>query len=500
MTSSLFQNRRTERSRKLLVTTLTELSAIAAMAMIGPSISPPGGLAVGSTSCVLLGLEVVVLMQENGIAGSRGSPTALSDVPFENCTLAKALADRMRSSSEDLTRRWLDRISARVKLDPNRIFPTDALLDHVPLLILGIADYIENPERVIMSEVPVVAKAMELGELRFSQGFDEYEVLKEYEIFGGILFSFLSRVVDDIEEPCSRGELLACAHRLFLAVALIQQATLTHYLSLVKERLNEREQRLRGFNRALSHELRNLIGTISGAAEILELGTSPEQQRTMTSMIIRNSTNMKVTLENLLELSRLDEDARQSRHIALPSAAAEVARQLRESARAHGVEIRLPADLPTISVSAAAFELCLSNLLANAIKYSDPSKDKRWVEVRAHVTTPDDGAQVETVVEVHDNGLGVPESKRADLFKRFFRAHDESNKEINGTGLGLSIVRDTVTSLGGRAWADFREDGTTFFFTMPNRRSEDDAIPESVDARLRATTGSSGRTAVGSAR
>ena len=186
-----------------------------------------------------------------------------ADVPFENCTLATALAERMRTHRDELTHRWLDRISARVKMDPNRIFPTDALLDHVPLLILGIADYIENPERVILSDVPVVAKAMELGALRLAQGFDEYELLKEYEIFGGILFSFLSRVVDDIDEPCSRGELLSCAHRLFLAVALIQQATLTHYLSLVKDRLNEREQRLRGFNRALSHELRNLIGTIS---------------------------------------------------------------------------------------------------------------------------------------------------------------------------------------------------------------------------------------------
>jgi signal transduction histidine kinase len=407
----------------------------------------------------------------------------------------------MRSSSEDLTRRWLDRISARVKLDPNRIFPTDALLDHVPLLILGIADYIENPEKVILSEVPIVAKAMELGELRFSQGFDEYELLKEYEIFGGILFSFLSRVVDSIEEPCSRGELLACAHRLYLAVALIQQATLTHYLTLVKERLNEREQRLRGFNRALSHELRNLIGTIAGAAEILELGTfSPEQQRRMTSMIIRNSTNMKVTLENLVELSRLDEDMRQSRHIALPNAAAEVARQLRESARAHGVEIRLPADLPTINVSAAAFELCLSNLLANAIKYSDPAKDKRWVEVRAYVTTPDDGAQAETVVEVHDNGIGVPEAKRADLFKRFYRAHEESNRQIDGTGLGLSIVRETVTSLGGKAWADFREDGTTFFFTMPNRRLEDDTAHESASVPAVPATESGDRTAEDSAR
>jgi len=70
-----------------------------------------------------------------------------ADLQFENCTLAKALADRMRSSSEDLTRRWLDRIGARVRLDPNRVFPTDALLDHMPMLILGIADYIENPRK-----------------------------------------------------------------------------------------------------------------------------------------------------------------------------------------------------------------------------------------------------------------------------------------------------------------------------------------------------------------
>lgn len=410
------------------------------------------------------------------MAGSPESMAAKAELPFDNCTLAKALADRMRANRDDLTHRWLERISARVRLDPNRIFPTDALLDHVPVLILGIADYIENPDKVILAEVPVVAKAMELGELRFSQGFDEYELLKEYEIFGGILFSFLSRVVDGIEEPCSRGELLACAHRLFLAVALIQQATLTHYLSLMKERLSEREQRLRGFNRALSHELRNSIGAISGAAEILELGTVPEEKhQAMASMIVRNTATMKMTLENLVELSRVGEDARQSRHVALPNATREVVRQLRESARARGVEIRVPPDLPGIDVSAAAFELCLSNLLSNAIKYSDPSKEKRWVEVRASLTTTDDGAVPETVVEVRDNGLGVPEGKRPQLFKRFFRAHEDIGSEIDGTGLGLSIVRETAASFGGKAWAEFHDDGTTFYFTMPSRRSEDSA-------------------------
>lgn len=413
---------------------------------------------------------------------------ANADQAFEDCSLARALAARMRESRDDLTRRWLDRISARVSLDENRIFPTDALLDHMPLLIDGIADYIENPHKVVLAEVPVVAKAMELGELRFEQGFDEYELLKEYEIFGGILFAFLSRTVDSIDEPCSRGELLACGHRLFLAVAMIEQATVTHYLSLVKERLKEREQRLRGFNRALSHELKNMIGAVGGAAEVLELEDLPrEKQKELTSLIRRNTREMKATMDNLVELSRLEQDARQSRHIALPEAAAEVVRQLREAAAARGVEVTLSRDLPRVEVSAAAVELALSNLLSNAIKYADPAKAKRSVEIVGYTTRGGDAHAAETVVKVIDNGIGVPEALREHLFERFFRADGDAKSGIEGTGLGLSIVRDTVASLGGRAWAEFTDETTIFAFSMPARRADSDKkVSSSEPARRNA--------------
>ena len=106
--------------------------------------------------------------------------------------LAIALATELRASRSDLVARWLDRISSRVTVDENRIFPTEELLNHVPLLIDGIAGYLEHPEELIDSKVPVAAKAMELGALRHSQGFDAYEILKEYEILGAILDSFLS--------------------------------------------------------------------------------------------------------------------------------------------------------------------------------------------------------------------------------------------------------------------------------------------------------------------
>jgi signal transduction histidine kinase len=400
-------------------------------------------------------------------------PAPASPDDYDLCILAGVLARSMREHKDELTKRWLDRISARVTMDPNQIFPTEAILDHVPLLIVGIADYIEQPEKTLMADVPVVAKAMELGALRFSQGFDEYELLKEYEIFGGILFAFLSRIADEIDEPCSRGQLLACAHRLFLAITMIQQATVTHYLSLLREELSEREQRLRGFNRSLTHEMKNLVGIIGGAAEVLELeAISPEQQHRMISIIKRNTETMSATLDNLVELSRLRTDPRQQRHVQLPAAVAEVTRQLREAAKSENVEIRVAGELPGVEVNAAAVELCLSNLIANAIKYSDREKENRWVEISAEEHRSSDTGH-EMIIKVSDNGLGVPEDSRARLFERFYRAHEQVHTNISGTGLGLSIVRETVTTLGGKAWAEFPGEGAIFAFSVPARRAED---------------------------
>src|SRR5688500_3293766 len=82
------------------------------------------------------------------------------------------LAAALREAREELVRRWLDRIIARVAINPNRVFPTEELLNHVPILIDGIANYLEHPEQELDAEVPVTGKAMELGALRHTQGFD----------------------------------------------------------------------------------------------------------------------------------------------------------------------------------------------------------------------------------------------------------------------------------------------------------------------------------------
>jgi signal transduction histidine kinase len=389
-------------------------------------------------------------------------------------SLATTLAKRMREARSDLTGRWLERILDRVALTPNRVFPSDDLLDHMPLLIEGIADYLENPAEPVAADTPVVVHARALGELRYTQAFDEYEILKEYEILGGILYSHLTRVSASLGITCSADELLACAHRVFQGVVVAQQATVTHYMQLMKLRVREREDRLRAFNRTLTHEVRNRVGAALGAAQLLELANISEAQRTeLSGVVFRNMDAMRVMLDNLMELSRIDDDTRRERRVRLPDAAAEAARQLRDMARTSGVTIRIDGALPDVEVNAAAVELCLTNLISNAIKYSDPGEAERRVEVLGCVVLADDESPREVVIEVRDNGIGVPESSRVRLFERFFRADNAAGSEAEGTGLGLSIVRETVQALGGRVWAEFPAKGAVFAFALPCRRVHD---------------------------
>jgi signal transduction histidine kinase len=133
-------------------------------------------------------------------------------------------------------------------------------------------------------------------------------------------------------------------------------------------------------------------------------------------------------------------------------------------------------------VPAAAVELAVTNYLSNAIKYADPAQPGRWVEVRGHVTEAAGEATPELIVEVCDNGLGVPEQKRARLFARGFRAHAETVTRVEGMGLGLSIVKDAVGALGGRVWATFPPGGgSCFALALPARRTGERAAGDAVD-------------------
>ena len=226
----------------------------------------------------------------------------------------------------------------------------------------------------------------------------------------------------------------------------------------------------------VSHELKNRVGAIRGAANLLTEEWLEQTERTrFQQMILDNSEELQRTLGNLESLSRLEADSRTNKNVLLPQATAEAVRQLRKPADTRGVTVTIDDSLPPVEVDAAAVELCLVNYISNAIKYSDLAKPDRWVRIEGtfEVSRIDGGR---LTVRVRDNGIGVPNSAREKLFDRFYRAHSGTVTEVEGTGLGLSIVRETAESYGGRAWAEFPETGETVFaFSFPSRRVEDAA-------------------------
>jgi len=415
------------------------------------------------------------LLQISPGPSDRWSNVVTTDSVTYPLELAATLADRLRSAKQELVTQWLNRISARVAISTKRVFPTHELLNHVPLLIEGIAGYLKRPERDINAKAPVVAKAMELGALRHAQGFDAYEILKEYEMLGEIIFDFLSECADQISEEVPRRDFLACWQRISQAIELIRQATMSHFLRLSSAQVNERENRLRKFNRTVAHEMKNSVNAIASASTILaESWTGEAERKEIEAIIAKNADGLKRVLSNLESLSRTQADSRHCNNVLLPEAANEAVRELKEAAKAKGVDVRIADQLPAIDVDAATVELCLMNYVSNGIKYSDSTKGDRWVAIAATVEGPDNERDREVVIRVSDNGIGVPAAMREQLFQEFYRAHGDTVTGAEGTGLGLSIVRETVESIGGRAWAEFPDDtGSVFAFALPARRRDD---------------------------
>ena len=394
----------------------------------------------------------------------------------EETALATRLADRMRAARSEIVGRWLERIIARVSIEPQRVFPTDELLNHVPILIDGIADYLEHRITAHEGTVPLDAKAMELGALRHAQGFDAYEILKEHELLTSILYNMMREELEQVR-GVSTDEVAYCWQRVAEVIDHIRQATMNHFLRISAEQVRLREERLRRFNRMVSHELKNRVGAIRGASGLLmEPWLEPTQVAQFNRIVAQNAEGMQRVIENLAALSSMDSDSRQQRNVLLPQAAAEVVRQLRDAATLNDVEVEVDVQIPAVEVDAAAVELCLANYVSNAIKYSDKAKARRGVRVTGELVVSTPARPGELLVRVTDNGLGVGQAGRQRLFEQFYRAHGDTVTGVEGTGLGLSIVQETVESLGGRVWTEFPDEGGSVFgFALPSRREEDAA-------------------------
>jgi PAS domain S-box-containing protein len=213
----------------------------------------------------------------------------------------------------------------------------------------------------------------------------------------------------------------------------------------------------------VSHELRTPLTVIMGAvntalSEAKRL--SPQETHRLLEDAASASDSLSHILENLLELSKYQADrlTLQLEPLMLEDVVQKTIYEARRHSSMHQFVIDLPKTLPLLRADRIRLERILHNLVENAVKYSPGG------EVR--VSARQEGKNI--VVEVRDQGPGIPLGDQAKLFQPFQRTRQAETDGIKGVGLGLLVCRRLVEAHGGRIWLESKPGQvTTFFFTLP---------------------------------
>jgi two-component system sensor histidine kinase KdpD len=236
-----------------------------------------------------------------------------------------------------------------------------------------------------------------------------------------------------------------------------------HYVEVAQDAVvrMESEKLRNSLLSALSHDLRTPLTSLVGLSDALAL-SKPDlsaPQRELAHALRDEATRMSNLVANLLDMARI-----QSGQIRLnlqwqpfEEVVGSALRASRAALAAHDVQVALKPDIPLLRFDATLIERVLCNLLENAAKYTPAA---------SRITIAAAAGNDFLMVEVRDNGPGIPSGSEDAIFEKFTRGERESPKP--GVGLGLSICRALVQAHGGTIRAGAApEGGAAFIFTLP---------------------------------
>ena len=223
------------------------------------------------------------------------------------------------------------------------------------------------------------------------------------------------------------------------------------------ERLDDSEQRRRQFVSDASHELKTPLASIKLLSDsILQNDMDMETQREFIGDIGREADRLGRLTQKLLTLTKLDSALDEEREIVDASAVVnKVVRMLGPVAQLRQIRIEcsVQENLKLMMVEDDFYQIVF-NLTENAIKYN---REGGWIGITLHTE------QKDAVLQVADNGVGIPPEAMEHVFERFYRVDKARSRAAGGSGLGLSIVRDMVLRNFGDVNVSARTGGGTEF-------------------------------------
>ncbi|HEU0179991.1 MAG TPA: HAMP domain-containing sensor histidine kinase [Blastocatellia bacterium] len=271
---------------------------------------------------------------------------------------------------------------------------------------------------------------------------------------------------------------------------LIIAGLVLNTIFLVREiRRNEQHN---SFINAVTHELKTPIASIRLYLETMQTRRVDEAKRQeFYQIMLDDCDRLHHTVEQVLRASRT---GHRRRHIhktvidlgELTRECLELARKrthLNEKALRFVESINRGGERAMVLGDADELRAAISNLIDNAIKYSDGK-----IDVSVEVVAPADMDDKRVAVRVTDRGMGVPQGELKRIFKRFYRAPRRVATRVKGAGLGLFIVRSIVGKHGGKTFAESEGEGMGSVFTIELPRIENGArsvsgIPSHESAR-----------------
>ncbi|MDB5244108.1 MAG: multi-sensor signal transduction histidine kinase [Spirosoma sp.] len=238
----------------------------------------------------------------------------------------------------------------------------------------------------------------------------------------------------------------------------------------VLKRLHQLDQAKTDFLATVNHELRTPLTSITACLDMIrdDHGASvPPGISRLLDIIERNSDRLRGLIEDMLTVSRHDNNTETRKTpVNIGQLLRMVIAVLRPVAATREVTITLDhagEDLIT-DANEAQLEQVFTNLVSNAIKFTPRGGH---VEITAGTST-EDGQEPVLVVNVADDGIGIPEEDIPQLFLRFFRASNASKARVPGTGLGLAIATDIITRHSGTITVtSILGHGSTFTVRLP---------------------------------
>lgn len=229
--------------------------------------------------------------------------------------------------------------------------------------------------------------------------------------------------------------------------------------------LRQADQRKDEFLATLAHELRNPLAPIRNGLQVLRLaGSGGELGNQARSMMERQLNQMVRLVDDLLDVSRITRNKLQLRTervslAAVINIAVETSRPLMEQA-GHTFSLTLPSAPIYLDADLTRLAQVFSNLLNNAAKYTEPG---------GHISLTGVLKGAEVIVEVRDNGLGIPADALLRIFELFSQVDSHKERAQGGLGIGLTLVRRLVEMHGGTiaAQSDGPGRGSQFIVQLP---------------------------------